>query len=83
MLNNSTNANLYFKYFIIIKILFVFFNSIKNKWASNSSIPDNFKISIFHYEITSSSNIGIKEISKYFLLFNLVYPILDRFKINK
>ena len=83
ILNNSTNANLYFKYFIIIKILFVFFNSIKNKWTSHSSIPDNFKISVFHYEITSNSNIGIKEISKYFLLFNLVYPILDRFKINK
>jgi hypothetical protein len=69
ILKSNVYANLYFKYFIIIKIVWIFLNAIKNKWVS----PENYKISVFN----NTNN----EIAKYFLLFNLFYPILDRLKI--
>ena len=69
ILKSNVYANLYFKYFIIIKIVWVFLNAIKNKWV----YPENYKISVFN-----NTN---KEIAKYFLLFNLFYPILNRLKI--
>lgn len=69
ILKSNVYANLYFKYFIIIKIVWVFLNAIKNKWTSS----ENDKISVFN----NTNN----EIAKYFLLFNLFYPILNRLKI--
>jgi hypothetical protein len=69
ILKSNVYANLYFKYFIIIKIVCVFFNAIKNKWT----FPENYKISVFN----NTNN----EIAKYFLLFNLFYPVLNRLKI--
>jgi len=69
ILKSNVYANLYFKYFIIIKIVCVFLNAIKNKWT----FPENYKISVFN----NTNN----EIAKYFLLFNLFYPVLNRLKI--
>jgi hypothetical protein len=74
ILKSNFYANLYFKYFIIIKIVWVFLNAIKNKWTNNN----NYKISVFNYNTDKNNN---KEIAKYFLLFNLLYPILNRIKI--
>ena len=74
ILKSNFYANLYFKYFIIIKIVCVFLNAIKNKWTNNN----NYKISVFNYNTQKNNN---KEIAKYFLLFNLFYPILNRIKI--
>ena len=59
------NPNIYFKYYIIIKVLFTLFDSIKNKWNNK---PDTYKINIF-----KTDN---KDIAKWFVIFNLFYPIL-------
>jgi hypothetical protein len=59
------NPNIYFKYYIIIKVLFTLFDTIKNKWNNK---PDTYKINIF-----KTDN---KDIAKWFVIFNLFYPIL-------
>jgi hypothetical protein len=65
----------YFKYYIVIKILYQFF-----KFISEKPWPEDAMINVFHHEINEASDIGLKNISKYLLLFNLVYPILLRYK---
>jgi len=71
----TVHAIFYFKYYIVIKILYQFF-----KFISEKPWPEGAMINVFHHEINEASDIGLKDISKYLLLFNLVYPILLKYK---
>ena len=71
----TVHAIFYFKYYIVIKILYQFF-----KFISEKPWPEDAMINVFYHEINEASDIGLKNISKYLLLFNLVYPILLKYK---
>lgn len=71
----TVHSIFYFKYYIVIKILYQFF-----KFISEKPWPESDMINVFHHEINEASDIGLKNVSKYFLLFNLVYPILLKYK---
>ena len=73
----TVNSIFYFRYFIIVKNLLSFFNNILIRW-NIEKIPDSYKIDIFNEE--NPSTLPKKEVVKYFLLFNLIYKILDKYK---
>lgn len=65
----TVHAVFYFKYFIIIKILFEFFNTIKKVW-DNKKLDKKYKVNLLDYDEKEN-----KDIIKYILLFNLSYAV--------
>ena len=65
---NNTHTNMYFKHFLVIKVLFTLFNEINN---TSLFKPDTY-IDIF--PDMENNQLGI-----YFLIFNLYYKILDKY----
>jgi len=63
---NNTHTIMYFKHFLIIKILYIFFNEI-NK---TDVLKQDSSIDIFE----SDDKLGV-----YFIIFNLYYKVLDKY----
>lgn len=70
----------YFRYFIVIKKLTLFFTGIKNLW-DEKQYPDTFSINVFSNEIKPDSSQEIKDVAINFLLFNLIYPVLLKYQV--
>jgi predicted DNA-binding protein YlxM (UPF0122 family) len=70
----------YFRYFIVIKKLTLFFTGIKNLW-DEKQYPDTFSINVFSNEIKPDSSKEIKDVAINFLLFNLIYPVLLKYQV--
>lgn len=70
---NSRQRNVhsifFFRYYHVIKILFVFFNNMKEIWEKNN-YDETYKINLY----------DSKEIAKYIIIFNFSYKILLKYK---
>jgi len=70
---NSRQRNVhsifFFRYYHVIKILFVFFNTIKEVWEKNN-YNETYKINLY----------DSKELAKYIIIFNFSYKILLKYK---
>jgi hypothetical protein len=60
----------FYRYYIVIKILFNFFKSVKTLWE-NKNINPNYKINVLAHDN--------QDIQKYLIIFNLFYPILAKY----
>jgi len=69
----TVHSIFYFRYFIIIKILFEFFNSIKELW-DKKNIDKNYKVNLFKYDL-SKNNQQMKDLTRCIVIFNLSYNI--------
>jgi hypothetical protein len=68
----TVHSIFYFRYYIIIKILFEFFRTIKETWDKNKD--RKYKVNLFKYDI-SEENQEIKDLTKCIVIFNVSYPI--------
>ena len=70
---NSRQRNVhsifFFRYYHVIKILFVFFNTIKEVWEKNN-YDETYKINFY----------DSKEMAKYIIIFNFSYKILLKYE---
>jgi hypothetical protein len=70
-INQKYGYTFFFKHGIIIKILFYFFESIKNKW-DEENWDTNYVIDLYQDRLDIN-------IQKYFTIFNIYYDILDKY----
>jgi len=73
---NNIHSKMYFKHFLIIKILFNLFDGINKKWETEKW-DKTFMIDLFNYEIEQLSQVNL---CMYLLIFNFYYTTLDKYE---
>jgi len=76
---NNIHSKMYFKHFLIIKILFNLFDEINKKW-DKEKWNKTFMIDLFSYEIEKFENIPQVNLCRYILMFNFYYSTLDKYE---
>jgi len=75
---NNIHSKMYFKHFLIIKILYNLFDDINKKW-DKEKWDKTFMIDLFSYKILEFENIPKVNLCMYLLIFNFYYEILDKY----
>lgn len=75
---NNIHSKMYFKNFLIIKILYNLFDEINKKW-DKEKWDKSYKIDLFSYNISQFENTPQVNICMYLLIFNFYYNTLDKY----
>jgi hypothetical protein len=75
---NNIHSKMYFKNFLIIKILYNLFDEINKKW-DKEKWDKTYKIDLFSYKIAEFENIPQVNLCMYLLIFNFYYNTLDKY----
>ena len=76
---NNIHSKMYFKHYLIIKILYNLFDEINKKWDTEKW-NKTFMIDLFSYEIAEFENIPQVNLCMYLLIFNFYYNTLDKYE---
>jgi len=76
---NNVHTKMYFKHFLVIKILYHLFDEINKKWEQEKW-DKTFMIDLFSAEIDKFENKPQVNLSIYLLIFNFYFNTLDKYE---